>query len=251
MLLTPAQRARLVGAERVVIFTGAGVSQESGLGTFRGPGGMWERFRPEELATPEAFERDPERVWRWYAERFEAMRSARPNRAHETIARWGGRFPSLVVVTQNVDRLHQRAGSRDVLELHGTVWEALCARCGRGSETEALLAVAGVRLPPQCPCGGRFRPAVVWFGERLPEAVLARSLDEARRADVLLAVGTSATVWPAAGVIEQASAARALVVEINREPSALSELADVALTGAAGEILPALDEELGAWPSRP
>lgn len=250
MLLSPGQRARLAAAERVVVFTGAGVSQESGLGTFRGPGGLWERFRPEELATPEAFARDPGLVWRWYAGRFEAMRAARPNPAHVTIARWSARFPSLVVVTQNIDRLHQRAGSRDVLELHGTVWESRCARCGRGGETEALLAVSGGRLPPPpCSCGGLFRPAVVWFGERLPELALMRALDEARRADVLLAVGTSATVWPAAGVIEEASAARALVVEVNREPSALSELADVALAGAAGETLPALDAELGPWPA--
>lgn len=246
VLLAPDCRRRLAAARRVVVFTGAGVSQESGLGTFRGPGGLWERFRPEQLATPEAFDRDPGLVWRWYAGRFEAMRAAVPNPAHRTIARWGTRFPSLLVVTQNIDRLHQRAGSRDVLELHGTVWESRCVRCGDERATAELLDAAGGRLPPPCACGGSFRPAVVWFGERLPEAALARAFDEARRADALIAVGTSATVWPAAGVIEEASAGGALVVEVNREPSALGELADVALSGAAGELLPALDAELGA-----
>lgn len=251
MLLSASQRRRLAAAERVVVFTGAGVSQESGLGTFRGPGGLWERFRPEQLATPEAFERDPGLVWRWYAARFDAMRAARPNPAHATIARWSARFPSLLVVTQNIDGLHQRAGSRDVLELHGTVWESCCTRCRRTRATADLLAAAGGRLPPPpCACGGLFRPAVVWFGERLPERVFARALEEARRCDALIAVGTSARVWPAAGLIEEASAARALVVEVNREPSALCELADVPLGGAAGEILPALDLELGAWPAR-
>jgi len=251
VLLAPALRARLAQARKLVVFSGAGVSQESGLGTFRGPGGLWERFRPEDLATPEAFARDPGLVWRWYASRFAAMREARPNPAHLVIARWGGRFPSLVVVTQNIDRLHQRAGSRDVLELHGTIWESRCTGCRRTRATVELLAEAGGTLPPlPCACGGRYRPAVVWFGERLPEQVFARALDEARSSDALIAVGTSATVWPAAGLIEEACAAGALVVEVNREPSALSGLAAVALAGAAGEVLPALETELGAWPTR-
>jgi NAD-dependent deacetylase len=251
MLLAPEPRARLARARSLVVFTGAGVSQESGLGTFRGPGGLWERFRPEDLATPEAFARDPGLVWRWYASRFAAMREAQPNPGHLVIARWGARFPSLVVVTQNIDRLHQRAGSREVLELHGTVWESRCMRCGKARATEDLLAEAGESLPPPpCACGGRLRPAVVWFGERLPERVFARALDAARRSDALIAVGTSATVWPAAGLIEEAGAAGALVVEVNREPSALSGLADVALSGAAGVILPALEQELGTWPTR-
>ena len=121
---------RLAAARSLVVFTGAGVSQESGLDVFRGPGGSWERFRPEDLATPEAFARDPERVWRWYRQRFEAMRRAEPNPAHRTIARWGECFASLLVVTQNVDGLHQRSGSRDVAELHGRLRDSRCAGCG-------------------------------------------------------------------------------------------------------------------------
>lgn len=233
---------RIAAAERLVVFTGAGVSAESGLGTFRDAGGLWERFRPEDLATPEAFARDPALVWRWYAERFEAMRRAEPNPAHRAIAGWERDFPSLVVVTQNIDRLHQRAGSTDVLELHGTIWECHCDRCGRGAPTAELPAVEPP--PPRCACGGRFRPSVVWFGETLPEATFRRAADEAARADLFLVVGTSATVWPAAGLIEVAASSGAAVIEVNRETTPLTPLADLHLEGAAGAILPALGTEL-------
>lgn len=243
--------ARFAAAQRVAVFTGAGVSQESGLDVFRGADGTWTRFRPEDLATPEAFARDPRRVWAWYAERYGAMRRSAPNPAHRVIASWQERFPSLLVVTQNVDRLHQRAGSRHVLELHGTIWDSHCARCGRSRPTDQVLAgVAPGELPAPCPCGGALRPSVVWFGEALPAAAFADAAAEAGRCDAFVVVGTSATVWPAAGLIELAAAAGALVVEVNREPSALSELADVALAGAAGELLPRLDAELAAWRSR-
>jgi NAD-dependent deacetylase len=238
---------RVAAAERLVVFTGAGVSAESGLGTFRGAGGLWERFRPEDLATPEAFERDPTLVWRWYAERFAAMRRAEPNPAHFAIAGLAARFPSLVVVTQNIDRLHQRAGSTDVIELHGTAWESHCARCGRGAATAELPAAEPP--PPRCACGGRFRPSVVWFGESLPRADFERATEAASDADLFLVVGTSATVWPAAGLIEVAVGAGALVIEVNREATPLTPLADLHLPGAAGEVLPALRAELERWRS--
>lgn len=251
MELAAAVLERLAAARSLVVFTGAGVSQESGLDVFRGPGGSWERFRPEDLATPEAFARDPERVWRWYRQRFESMRAAEPNPAHRTIARWGELFASSLVVTQNVDGLHQRAGSRDVVELHGCLRESFCAGCGATRPTADLLESAGAsEIPPPCPCGALLRPAVVWFGERLPELEVERAAEAARGADAFVFVGTSATVWPAAGLIEVAAAAGALVVEVNREPSALSGLADATLLGAAGEILPAIDRELEAWRSR-
>jgi NAD-dependent deacetylase len=237
-------RGRFAAARRVVVFTGAGVSQESGITTFRDPGGLWERYRPEDLATPEAFERDPALVWRWYRDRFRAIRAARPNPAHRTIASWQERFASLLVVTQNIDRLHQSAGSGDVVELHGTIWRSHCHRCGGNAETGDLVEGA---LPPACPCGGLYRPSVVWFGEVLPRIAFDRALEACRRADLFLSVGTSAVVWPAAGLIEVAAAAGALVVEVNREPSALSEVCHAALLGPAGEVLPALAAEARDW----
>lgn len=235
------------GTLRLVVFTGAGVSAESGLGTFRGPGGLWESFRPEELATPQAFARDPVLVWRWYAERFAAMRGAEPNAAHREVAIWQELFASVVVVTQNIDRLHQKAGSRDVLELHGTIWLARCASCGFEIDMPSAIDLASSGAgagPPRCGCGGRMRPGVVWFGESLPELPFARAVEEAARADLFLAVGTSATVYPAAGLIEIAASAGARIFEVNREPTPLSHLAHRVLREPAGEALPKLTPEL-------
>lgn len=229
---------------RLVVFTGAGVSAESGLGTFRDAGGLWERFRPEELATPEAFARDPGRVWRWYAERFAAMRAAEPNAAHREIASWERFFASVVVVTQNIDRLHQKAGSRDVLELHGTIWNARCGSCGFEIDMASAIDFAPGAGPPRCGCGGRLRPSVVWFGESLPLPAFERAAAAAEEADLFVAVGTSATVYPAAGLIELAAAAGARVYEVNREETPLSRLAHRTLRGAAGEMLPRLTAEL-------
>ena len=161
-------RERVRSAGRVVVFSGAGVSRESGLDTFRGAGGLWERMRPEELATPEAFRADPAKVWRWYAWRWRQASEALPNPAHHAVARLETVFPSYMVVTQNVDGLHQRAGSRNLLELHGTITARLLQPLraepghGRGDRRDRRSE------PPVCACGGRFRPAVVWFGESLP-----------------------------------------------------------------------------------
>lgn len=211
---------------------------------------MWEGVRPEELATPEAFARDPERVWRWYAERFARMRDAVPNPAHREIAIWQDVFASVRVVTQNIDRLHQRAGSRDVLELHGTIWDARCERCGFTIDMPSAIDLAAGAGPPRCGCGGRMRPAVVWFGESLPENAFERAIDEAARADAFLAVGTSATVYPAAGLIEVAAAAGARVYEINRETTPLTGLAHRSVREPAGEALPKLTAELRALAGR-
>ncbi len=247
---------RFAAARRLIVFSGAGVSQESGLGTFRGAGGVWNRYRPEDLATPEAFERDPALVWRWYADRFGAMTRAQPNPAHRTIASWEARFPSLTVVTQNVDGLHQRAGSRDVVELHGTLDRSHCNRCLESRPTGEVVEPAASATPPpeewvpRCSCGGLFRPSVVWFGEPLPAADFDRAHRLVREAGVFLVVGTSAQVWPAAGLIEVAAGAGALVVEVNLEPSAFSQRASTELPGAAGIVLPALEEALEQWRSR-
>lgn len=232
-------RERVRVAERVVVFSGAGVSRESGLDTFRGAGGLWERMRPEELATPEAFHADPAKVWRWYAWRYGQAAAAAPNPAHHAIARLETLFPSVRVVTQNVDGLHQRAGSRSLLELHGTIARAVCERCGRSREMGEAVAESAER-PPVCACRGRFRPAVVWFGESLPEEAIVQAYEEATFCDLFLSVGTSATVYPAAGLIELAHQAGACLIEINPEPTPFSRIMDLRLAAPAGEALPAL-----------
>lgn len=222
----------------MVVFTGAGVSAESGLATFRGAGGLWEGHRVEEVATPEAFARNPLLVWRFYAMRRERAAQAQPNPAHRAIAYMDELFPSLTVVTQNVDGLHQRAGSRRVLELHGSQWRIRCSACGREREDRR---VPLPQLPPRCAaCGGLERPAVVWFGEALPGEVFAEAERACSAADLMLVVGTSGVVWPAAGLVEVAAASGASIVEVNPEPSALAFLATVQIPMQAGEALPAV-----------
>ena len=237
--LSETVRERIRTAERVVVFSGAGVSRESGLDTFRGAGGLWERMRPEELATPEAFRADPGKVWRWYAWRYRQASEAHPNPAHGAIARLETLFPAVMVVTQNVDGLHQRAGSRSLLELHGTITRAVCERCGSDRDMGEAVAESSER-PPLCSCGGRFRPAVVWFGEMLPQEVLVQAYEEATFCDLFLSVGTSAVVYPAAGLIELAHQAGACLIEVNPEPTPFSSIMDLRLAAPAGEALPAL-----------
>ena len=229
----------------VVVFTGAGVSAESGLATFRGVGGLWADFDPATLATPEAFARDPKRVWDWYVSRYIGVRDSGPNAAHRAIARLETTFPSLVVVTQNIDRMHQRAGSRKVLELHGNIWNARCNACGREVDMATLVDLAdpGPILRAAGVAGGCV-PSVVWFGERLPEAVFEEAAEAAADCDLFITVGTSATVYPAAGLIELAARRGAFVVEVNREETPLSHLAHRNFRETAGEALPALVERL-------
>ena len=227
---------------RIVVFTGAGVSAESGLATFRGVGGLWADFDPATLATPEAFAREPKRVWDWYVSRYIGVRDSGPNAAHRAIARLEESFASLLVVTQNIDRMHQRAGSRKVLELHGNIWNARCNACGREADMATLIDIADG--PPRCGCGGRMRPSVVWFGERLPEAVFEEAAEASAACEIFITVGTSATVYPAAGLIELAARSGAYLIEVNREETPLSHLADRVLREAAGEALPRLVDEL-------
>lgn len=243
--LTEELRRRVRSAERVVAFTGAGVSRESGLATFRGGDdtSLWSRFRPEELATPQAFAEHPERVWGWYGWRHRTASAADPNPAHHALARLPRLFPSFLLVTQNVDGLHQRAGSEGVLELHGTLRHARCHACGRRMDMGRALEESPDE-PPRCECGGRYRPAVVWFGEPLPEETLRRAMGEASRCDLLLAVGTSATVYPAAGLIELAHRGGGAVIEVNPEATAFSSVADLRLALPAGEALPALERAM-------
>jgi NAD-dependent deacetylase len=221
----------------LVALTGAGISAESGIPTFRGAGGLWRSFRPEELATPEAFARDPKLVWEWYLWRRGLIAQAQPNAGHYALVRLEQRTPRFTLVTQNVDGLHDRAGSRNILKLHGDIWEVRCTACGRQERDERL---AFDCLPPRCACGGLLRPAVVWFGEMLPAAVWQAAEEAVRAAEVLLVAGTSAVVYPAAGLVPLARSAGAKVIEVNLEQTPLSASADCSLRGKAGEILPDL-----------
>lgn len=196
----------------------------------------------EELASPHGFYADPVKVWRFYEERRQNLAHVRPNPAHRVLARWHDRFPRYTIVTQNVDGLHQDAGARGVLELHGSIWHVRCLGCGRDREERT---VPLPQVPPLCSeCGAMERPAVVWYGELLPEMVMAASFAAIETCEVLVVVGTSAVVYPAAGFVEVAATAGAKVIEVNPEASRMAHLADVALRGPAGELLPFVDARL-------
>jgi NAD-dependent deacetylase len=235
--------ARLRGATRVTILTGAGVSVASGVPTFRGSGGLWRQFRAEDLATPMAFRRDPVLVWEWYAWRRQLIAGCRPNAAHDVIANWSHRFERWTVITQNVDDLHVHAGTTNLLRLHGSLWELSCWRqCGAPVWRDEAVPLAS--LPPLChACGDLARPAVVWFGESLPP----RELEAATRAcecDVFLTVGTSAIVYPAAGLVREARRRGAFTVEINLEVTPASPEVDLAILGPADQVLPDIAQRL-------
>ena len=235
----------IAGAERVVVSSGAGMSKESGIPTFRDAmEGLWARFDPQELATEEGFRRDPRRVWTWYAWRRAKIAEARPNPGHHAVAELAALVPRLTVVTQNVDGLHAAAGSRGVVELHGNVRRLRCLDAGHPFAGEPPPCAEGEEQdPPPCPaCGSPLRPDVVWFGEMLPADAVERAWKDAERCGVLLLVGTSGTVWPAAELPLVARRHGGRVVEVNPHPSELTHAADVFLQGAAGEVLPRLVE---------
>ncbi len=230
-------RGWLKSAERLVVLTGAGISAESGIPTFRGAGGLWRNFRAEDLATPTAFARDPKLVWEWYNWRRGLIANAQPNRGHEAIAELEQRIPEFTLITQNVDGLHQLAGNRNVLEIHGSIWTLRCVRCGAEREDRS---VPLSELPPQCPCGGIQRPGVVWFSEGLDAQVWHNAEEAAISADVLLVAGTSAVVYPAASLAPLAKRSGARVIEINLDETPISSVVDCSLRGSSGEILPQL-----------
>jgi NAD-dependent deacetylase len=242
---TPELIARLRNGGPIVVLTGAGVSAESGLATFRGPGGLWRGREPAELATPEAFRADPETVWRFYDWRRTQAARAEPNPGHRALAALEGHHDDFRLVTQNVDGLHERAGSRRVVRLHGTLWRLRCTEDGREVEDRTPELS---ELPPRCECGALLRPAVVWFGEPLSPEVLASAEAAARRASLLLVAGTSGLVYPAAALPGIARAARAYVVEINPEATPLSPNVDERLVGPSGRILPLLVRAAGIDP---
>jgi len=229
-------------AGKVAVLTGAGISAESGIPTFRGPGGLWRERRPEDLATPQAFARDPDLVWQWYDWRRSVVASAEPNAGHRALAEFEQRKNvALTLVTQNVDGLHRRAGSHSILEIHGSIWTLRCTACGREWRDESV----PLALPPLCICNaglgsGQVRPGVVWFGEGLPADVWPSAENAAKTCDVFLVVGTSAVVYPAAGLIPIAKHAGARVVEVNVEATPMSARVDGVLQGRSAEILPEL-----------
>ncbi len=228
----------------MVALTGAGVSQESGLRTFRDPQtGLWAKRRSEDLASPQAFRRDPKLVWDWYAWRREALKGVRPNPGHYALVAMEDRVPSFTLVTQNVDGLHRMAGSRNVLELHGNIQRVRCADCRAFAEDWQEVE----DQVPRCQaCGGLLRPDVVWFGESLPRGELEAAVEASRACQVFLSIGTSAIVQPAASLAYAARNRGAMLVEINSDPTLLTPKVDFYLQGRSGELLPALVQ--AAWP---
>ena len=238
IIIPPKLVSLLRVASRIAVLTGAGVSQESGLRTFRDAQvGLWAQYRPEDLATPEAFAKNPKLVWDWYAMRREKVKTVEPNPGHYALAEMSWRVPGFTLITQNVDGLHRKAGNIGVIELHGSLQRVKCSLCGIQAQTwdESAESV------PQCQsCGGLLRPDVVWFGESLPREALEAAVTAARSCEVFFSIGTSGLVQPAAALAFAAKNKNALVVEVNAEPTPLTEKTDFSLLGKAGEILPAL-----------
>ncbi len=224
-------------SRRICVLTGSGISAESGVPTFReAQTGLWEQYDPHQLATPDAFQRDPELVWRWYRWRRDLVAAVAPNAGHHALVRLAGLLPELTLVTQNVDGLHQRAGSDGVIEFHGNLFEDRCFDEGCVVTDADMSAVV-----PVCPdCGGMLRPGVVWFGESIPESAMHDATAAVSRCDLFFSIGTSALVWPAAGLAEAARQQGAAVVEINLDATPLSAQTDFRLQGKSGLILPEL-----------
>jgi len=237
--------SRLTPNARITVLTGAGVSAASGVPTFRGTEGLWKNFKPEALATADAFGRDPRLVWEWYNWRRQRIAACEPNDAHRVLAKWSRRFPNFRLITQNVDGLHERAGTLNTIRLHGSIWEVSCwqgCAAAPGRWRDETLSFA--EIPPKCPhCGGLIRPGVVWFGETLESEVVQQATN-ATDCDVFITAGTSAIVYPAAGFIEQARRAGAFTVEINPQLTQVSATVDLALRGPAEVLLTEVDQAI-------
>lgn len=232
---------RVKGSTSVVVLTGAGISQESGIPTFRGADGLWRNFRAEDLATIEAFEKDPVLVWQWYEWRRSLMKPLKPNAAHYALADLEQRIEDFTLVTQNVDGLHKAAGSQHPIEMHGTLWGVRCIECNSSSENREV----PIDIPPKCEaCGGLLRPAVVWFGEALDQEILYEIYRCLERAQAMLVVGTSGAVQPAASFGLVAKRAGAFVAEVNRSKTPQGAFFDVSLQGKAGDLLPQLVKQI-------
>ncbi len=234
---------RVLGrAKAICVLTGAGMSAESGVPTFRGADGLWKKFKPEELANFEAFIRNPQLVWEWYNYRRQLIEKVVPNAGHAALAKMEDLVDRFTLVTQNVDNLHRVAGSKRILELHGNIMRSLCTECATKTDDPHLATEKGV---PRCKkCGGLIRPDVVWFGEMLPAGVFEEAERAAGLCDVFLSVGTSAIVYPAASLPQAAKRSGAYTVEINIEATEQSDLFDEVMRGKAGEVLPCIAETL-------
>ncbi len=221
----------------MTVLTGAGISADSGVPTFRGPDGLWRNFRTEDLATPEAFHRNPTLVWEWYNWRREVIAAKQPNPAHYALVDLERRLEGFWLVTQNVDGLHQAAGARKISELHGNIWKVRCTACGQVEENREV----PISIPPSCrPCGGLLRPHIVWFGEALNADALDHSFEAASSCEVMLIIGTSGLVYPAASLAPLARSTGAFIIEVNRDPTPYGGIADVSLQGRASEVVPLL-----------
>jgi NAD-dependent deacetylase len=242
--------ALLAGANHIAVLTGAGISAESGVPTFReAQTGLWERYNAEELATPQAFVGNPKLVWEWYAWRRQLISKVAPNPAHYALVDMAERVPRLTLITQNIDSLHQRAGSHDVIELHGNISRTKCFDCGTKlfDQQELELDLANDQMMPRCDyCGGLLRPDVVWFGETLPIDALNRAYDASRSCDLFFTIGTSALVHPAAALPMQAISQGIPTVEVNLQSTPLTGAITFVLNGPAGEVLPELVERTWA-----
>ncbi len=236
----------LCRASRVVCLTGAGVSAESGVPTFRdAQTGLWAQFDPEELASPAGFQRNPGLVWRWYMSRLALVEQAEPNPGHRALAQMEELFPHFVLITQNVDDLHERAGSQQVIHLHGRITRFRCSQCGAPYQLRPRDREA--EMPPVCRlCNGWIRPDVVWFGEPLPQEALIRAWDEASQCHAMLVVGTSGVVYPAAQLPQVAREHGAAVIDVNPEKGPMASLADIFLQGPSGVVLPQLVKQIPA-----
>ena len=233
-------RDRLAHARAITALTGAGISADSGVPTFRGADGLWRNFRAEELASPEAFARDPKLVWEWYNWRRELIATKSPNAAHYALATLERRVKHFWLITQNVDGLHRAAGTEKLSEIHGNIWRVRCTRCGQIADNRQV----PIPILPQCAtCQGLVRPHIVWFGESLAREDLESSYQALNSCDVLLIIGTSGLVYPAASFAPIAKAAGAFVIEINLDPTPQTELVDVALQGRASELIPSVFAE--------
>lgn len=226
-------KERLYSSSRVVVLTGAGISAESGVPTFRGAEGLWKNYRAEELATPEAFKKDPQLVWEWYNWRREKIAPVRPNAAHYALAELEKRFRIFTLITQNVDGLHSIAGSHPI-ELHGSIWRVKCTECGLSEENRDV----PIKILPRCRCGGMQRPAVVWFGEALDPEITEMAFSASTDADFMIVIGTSGVVQPAASLAGIAKNAGAYIMEVNPDPTPITRIAEASFRGKAGEIVP-------------
>ncbi len=230
-------RDRLLTARSVTVLTGAGISADSGVPTFRGAEGLWKNFRPEELASPDAFARDPKLVWDWYNWRRDLLSTKSPNPAHEALVQLETLIPQFWVITQNVDGLHATAGTQGLSEIHGNIWKVRCTECHRVSPNREV----PLPYPPTCDnCGGLLRPHIVWFGESLATEDVDQSYSALQACEVLLIIGTSGVVYPAASFAPVAKNQGAFVVELNLDPTPNSSVVDVSFHGRAKELVPLL-----------